>query len=457
MIFFHELGHFLAARWRGLYVDRFQIWFGKPIWKKKINGVQYGLGWLPAGGFVSLPQMAPMEEIEGEVEIPEDVKLKEITPKDKIIVAAAGPIFSFLLAVIFAVIVWFTGKPVDQFGSTVIGYVMPDSPAAQAGIVPGDQILAVDGTPVTSWVGNMSGVKELIMLGEEEKVTFTVKTPSGEVKDVECGFQIPETSWWQRKALRQVGLIPATPFAVDKVLPDSPAALAGLKSGDVVEKANGQKVWSFITLEELLKSEKPFSLEVRGENGETRTVEVHGTVPSNWQGKEGARPILGALWKPVGSDVVNSIAYPTPLAQIKQSVKWMGDTLQKVAAPNSSVGIEHLSGPVGIANHFYTILTVDGGWRIALWFAVILNINLAILNMLPLPVVDGGHVVINTFEWVTKKTISLKVLGAVQMGFILLLGFVFIFVTSKDVGELFNGKSASEKLPEPIFQSSSKN
>ena len=101
MIFVHELGHFFAARWRGLYVDRFQIWFGRPIWKKTINGVQWGLGWIPAGGFVSLPQMAPMEAIEGSVELPKD--LKPVKPLDKIIVAAAGPVASFLLAVLFGV------------------------------------------------------------------------------------------------------------------------------------------------------------------------------------------------------------------------------------------------------------------------------------------------------------------------------------------------------------------
>ena len=95
MIFIHELGHFFAARWRGLYVDRFQIWFGRPIWKKTVNGVQWGLGWIPAGGFVSLPQMAPMEAIEGRAELPKD--LKPVTPLDKIIVAAAGPAASFLL------------------------------------------------------------------------------------------------------------------------------------------------------------------------------------------------------------------------------------------------------------------------------------------------------------------------------------------------------------------------
>ena len=109
LIIVHELGHFLAARWRGLRVEGFGIWFGKPIWKKKINGVTYSLGSIPAGGFVKLPQMAPMEALEGETEIP----LEELTPissTDKIIVAFAGPLFSFMLAVAFAVVVWQIGR-----------------------------------------------------------------------------------------------------------------------------------------------------------------------------------------------------------------------------------------------------------------------------------------------------------------------------------------------------------
>src|SRR6476619_5108447 len=110
LIFVHELGHFLAARWRGLKVDRFAIWFGKPIWKKKINGVEYALGTIPAGGYVALPQMATMEAIEGKGES-SGVPLPPISALDKIIVAIAGPLFSFLLAVVFAVIVWKVGKP----------------------------------------------------------------------------------------------------------------------------------------------------------------------------------------------------------------------------------------------------------------------------------------------------------------------------------------------------------
>src|SRR5215472_11273729 len=101
----HELGHFLAAKWRGLKIDRFAIWFGKPIWKAKIGGVEYALGWIPAGGYVALPQMATMEAIEGKSDTPAE-QLPNVAPLDKIIVAVAGPLFSFLLALFFAITVW---------------------------------------------------------------------------------------------------------------------------------------------------------------------------------------------------------------------------------------------------------------------------------------------------------------------------------------------------------------
>src|ERR1700745_3020516 len=113
LIFVHELGHFLAARWRGLKIDRFAIWFGKPIWKTKINGVEYALGTIPAGGYVSLPQMAPMEIIEGKGESTGE-PAPPISALDKIIVAFAGPLFSFGLALAFAAVVWMVGRPVSE-------------------------------------------------------------------------------------------------------------------------------------------------------------------------------------------------------------------------------------------------------------------------------------------------------------------------------------------------------
>src|SRR5438876_9503964 len=119
LIVVHELGHFLAAHWRGLYVEKFGIWFGKPLWKKKINGVQYSLGSLPFGGFVALPQLAPMDIIEGKADV-DRARLPKISALDKIIVAIAGPFFSLLLAICFAAIGWAVGHPVGEADSTTV-------------------------------------------------------------------------------------------------------------------------------------------------------------------------------------------------------------------------------------------------------------------------------------------------------------------------------------------------
>src|SRR5436309_4652159 len=134
LIFVHELGHFLAARWRGLKIDRFAVWFGKPIWQKEINGVTYCLGSIPAGGYVALPQMASMEAIEGKTESKPD-QLPPISALDKIIVAFAGPLFSLLLALTFAAVVWVIGRPVGESDTTtIIGHVFKGSPAEAAGL-----------------------------------------------------------------------------------------------------------------------------------------------------------------------------------------------------------------------------------------------------------------------------------------------------------------------------------
>src|SRR5438045_3405395 len=119
----HEVGHFLAARWRGRFIEKFGIWFAKPLWKKKINGVEYSLGSLPFCGFVALPQLAPMDIIEGKADIDREA-LPPVSALDKIIVAVAGPFFSFLLAFVFATIVWVVGYPVSESDMTpTIAYI----------------------------------------------------------------------------------------------------------------------------------------------------------------------------------------------------------------------------------------------------------------------------------------------------------------------------------------------
>ena len=454
MIFFHELGHFLAGKWRGAYIDRFQIWFGRPIFKKKIGQTTFGIGWIPAGGFVSLPQMESMESIEGEAQKPD--ALPPLKPLDKVIIAAAGPLFSLLLAYLCALVVWEVGKPVGEVDGTQVGYVMPDSPAQRAGIRAGDIIRAIDGKEVTKWTGNMEGVRELIALSEHETIEFRISRP-GEPEDVtlRSSFILPETNWWQRQAMRTVGVLPAMPSVVGAVLPGSPADSAGIQPGWKITRLNGDPVYSPIALQKASATGQPLQLRLEPPPGSAEQAcefTVTPTIPRNWQGKEGAVPIMGISWaNPLGSV---QMEYPDPQAQVNQSLKWMWDTLKKLFAPGSSVKVEHLSGPVGIVSYVYKMMQAsDGiGWRLALWFAVVLNVNLAVLNILPLPVVDGGHVTLGILEMICRRPVSGRFLDWIMTAFVLLLIGFFFFITFKDVGDMIGTpESPPEKLPNPEF------
>ncbi len=454
MVFVHELGHFLAARWRGAYVDRFQIWFGKPLWQKEIRGVKWGLGWIPAGGFVSLPQMADMESIEGQADVPAD--LQPLKPLDKIIVAAAGPLFSLLLAFAFACVVWVAGKPATSVPGTTIGYILPDSPAAKAGLLPGDRILSIDGQPVQNWMGNMEGVTELVALSEHERIRFNIER-QGQELTIESAYRLPETKWWQRSGMRKVGIMPAVPAIVGEVLPGSPAEKAGLQPGWSITAVNGTRVYSPVAVAEIAEKGQPMQMcLVRTERAGQSLKQTENTltpeIPANWQGLKGAHPVMGFTWgNPEGSIAME---HPTPTAQVWQSLRWMGITLEKVASSGSSVGMEHLSGPVGIGTYLYDMMAMDNGlgWRLVLWFAVVLNVNLAVLNILPFPVLDGGHVVLGVTEMLRGKPVQSKVLDWLQSAFVMLLFALFIFITFKDVGDTVSpGDEEAPSLPAPRF------
>ncbi len=453
MIFVHELGHFLAGKWRGAYIDRFQIWFGKPIWQKEIGGVKWGLGWIPAGGFVSLPQMEDMEGIEGAANVP--AGLKPLKALDKVIIAAAGPLFSLLLAYVFAVIVWSVGKPSTANIDTTIGYLMPDSPAAQAGLLPGDKIVAIDGQSVSKWMGNMEGVTELVAMSEHEKITFDIeRTAADGTKQkltIRSGFTVPETSVWQRSAMRKVGIMPAAPAIIGNIIADSPASTSSLHPGQKVVALNGLPIYTPYAITTASAAGKEMILTVESPDGTRSDVSITPAIPANWQGKEGSTPILGLNWANTLGDI--KLEYPTPQAQVNQSLKWMGDTLEKVCAPGSNIGVQHLSGPVGIGSYIYKMMDAENGmgWRLVLWFAVVLNVNLAVLNMLPLPVVDGGHVVLGFIEMIRSKPINSKILDSIFMGFIMLLLGFFVFVTLMDIGDLVGDTQEPEELPAPVF------
>lgn len=432
IIVVHELGHFLAARWRGLVVEKFGIWFGKPLWKKTIGGVEYSLGSIPAGGFVSLPQLAPMEAVEGAAKS-DRAQLPPVSALDKIIVAAAGPAASLALAFVFAVVVWGVGRPVSEAETTtVIGYVAPDGPAAKAGLQPGDRVLAVNHNPVTkfSGMGNMGqSIMWNIIRSEEPLVPIRFER-DGEARMVEVEPMVPERGGWGRRPLRQIGILPAQTPMVARVFPDSPAAKAGIEPRDLILAADGRKLLSLAALGDYLDTLPagvPVELTI-GRNGKELNLSVTPLVP---EGEE--VPRVGILWDDRG---VTVLEHPNPWQLVVGSVYTMVDTISAILSPGSGVKAQHLSGPVGIMRIYYLLFDAPDGWRLAIWFSVVLNVNLALLNLLPIPVLDGGHITLALIEAVRRKPINIRVLEVVQGGFaVLIIGFL-VYVTFFDVQDL---------------------
>lgn len=442
IIFVHELGHFLAAKWRGLQIDRFQIWFGKPIWKKEINGVQYGLGWIPAGGFVALPQMAPMEALEGGEK--HTHPLPPISPLDKIIVAFAGPLFSMLLALASAVIVWQVGKPADFIASQEIGYVLPDSPAAKAGLLPGDKITEINGVPVNGFAGSLNSITERIILSRGQEITYTVERPGQAAPVVlKSGFETEKTRWFQRRGLRQVGIDSAGPAIIGKVAPNSPAADAGLGKGDRIASIDGIKLYSLLQFSQYLRDQKwkTVKLGIEMAAGGNREVDL---TPERPIQPAGTDPMVGIEWD-LSSEVDVRIVHPEPIQQVKDSLQMMWVTITSVIAPDSNIGVDHLSGPVGIAKMQFHLLQMEDGWRRILAFMVLFNVNLAVLNMMPFPVLDGGHITLAVLEKIFGRPVKAKPLEILQTACALVLISLMLFVTSKDIGDGFGRDSKKSK------------
>jgi regulator of sigma E protease len=446
MIFFHELGHFLAARWRGLQVDKFQIWFGRPIWSKTINRVQYGLGWIPAGGFVALPQLAPMESIEGERL--DQTPLPPVKPIDKIIVAIAGPIFSLLLAIAAAIGVWVAGKPADIIPSTTVGYIQKDSPAEKAGFQLGDKILKVNDSPVIGFAGNLNCITESIVLSKGEKINFTVERP-GEARPLTLvsTFETEKKKWFERRGLRKIGISFANDSLIANTLANSPAEKAGLKKSDQLLAINGQKMFSSTQVEQQMKALgfTTLNLTINRENV-PMDVTITPAAPSS---PIGVAPMLGLSWE-LRKDVDMHIVYPNPLEQCKTSVKTMIATFSALLSPRSSIGVDQLSGPISIGKAKFDLLKSDeNGWRRLLAFIVLINVNLAIFNMLPFPVLDGGHITLSLMEIVRGKPVKIRILEYVQSACAILLMALFLFITTKDIGSFFGHQKSQEVRFDP--------
>jgi regulator of sigma E protease len=528
VIFFHELGHFLAAKWRGLVVEEFAIWFGKPIWRKKIGGVWFALNSIPFGGYVKLPQLAN-GDVEGSSEI-DRTTIPVAAPKDKIIVAAAGPLFSFILACIFAVIVWQIGHPVrEESGTTTVGVVLKDSPAEKAGIKEGDRIVSIDGVPVKRWIGQGNDAIMWRVVRSEGDTVPVVVMRDGKELTLHPAPTKPEKTILTRRKTREIGMMPATTPMVGKVAANSPAAEAGLKERDLITHVNGTPLYSFSGIADFIadhpdvalkltverksesgteKLELPFKpkrpivgrveadspaaragmkekdvvvsvdgkpmksstdlLEyVQSRKGEVMkfTVERGGAVQPELTVTPAQAKVTKELTRMrigVGFDDDFGITFddygrgvtrhPGPWEQVEQSAMAIFNTLGAVTSSKSDISIQHLGGPVMMMRVYYLLFEQEDGWKLALWFSVVLNVNLALMNLLPIPPLDGSHITFATIaaikgrpeaadEIANSKPVQWFVTGGTMM----ILGFM-LFVTFYDLQDVFGG-GGSKKFP----------
>jgi len=514
IIIVHELGHFLAAKWRGLVIEKFGIWFGKPLWKKMINGVEYSFGSIPFGGFVALPQMAPMEVMEGKTETPREL-LPQVSALDKIIVAFAGPLFSFGLAVVFATLVWVVGRPVSEAeATTTIGYVLPDSPASKAGLQVGDRILSVDGQPVHRFSGMGSdSITWGIIRSEGDTIPITVeRTVDGATKTITVNPapEIEATKPWMRKALREIGILPAQHPMVAKVQPGSPADKAGLKPNDIITDINGSPAYTLDAIADYVKDHPSpsYTLGVERDGRPTRLpftpagarvdevmpdspaaggglkpgdtiiavdgkpmpdgvaiseyVRAHGAHPIHFtiQDDNGVRTVaitplipvgdtvyrIGLTWDQAEFGVIEDafgkfqVLHPSPVEQIRAGMMSIFNTIGAIASRKSDVKLQHMGGPFMMFRVYYMFFQSREGWRLALWFSVVLNVNLAMLNLLPIPVLDGGHITLALVEAIRRRPVNVRFLEVVQTGCaVAIIGFM-LYIAFFDVQDWFGSK-----------------
>lgn len=538
-IFVHEFGHFLAARLRGLKVTRFSIGFGPRIfsWRGK-DGCQYILSLLPFGGYVALPQLADMGAIEGGDGEEETKNLPKASCADKVIVSAAGAFFNVLFAAVLAAVIWGVGITKSAaLETTVVGYVPENitdvhgtkfkSPAKSAGLAAGDKILSIDGRSVKDF----SQIIELIAIGagrnaEGKPMAELEISRNGKIKNIKIYPVLIETNLSTGDEIRMVGISPAMPMKVGKVMENSPAFAAGIKPGDEVTGIDGVKLYSNGQLGaylDALESEKNAMLEIV-RDGKKTAVEVRpkkvaltkslavleapdgdGSVSfllSNknnprakngilkvFEIKKGAEPFdrlsIGDILyevngKPVGSleelnTIVNGspkssrlkfsiaspdsrmfdivmpaalsskielpqtktmlgymlapavvVSHPSIIEQFEESVVRTYNALSSLVNPQSDVGISSLAGPVDIGRVIYRLSMTD--FILVLSFAVLLNINLAILNMLPVPVLDGGHILFAVVEKLRGKPLPASFFAAMQGVFSILLISLMVYV-----------------------------
>ncbi|MDD5678338.1 MAG: RIP metalloprotease RseP [Kiritimatiellae bacterium] len=442
-IFAHELGHFIAARLFGMVIEVFSLGFGPSIWKKKYRGTLYKIGIFPIGGYVALPQMDPTDAAPAakpkqtappagtaakEPTAPPPKPLPPVAPWKKIIVAAAGAAGNIALAAIIAWIVYWGGKPsTPGERSAVIGFVDTNSIAYSNGLRLGDEILAVNDFPVATW-------NDVIQENARfETVRFAVRTPEGThtitvpTEKNALGFRMVD-------GLREVTLC-----KVMAVEAESSAAQAGVRPEDVIVRFNDVTVLSIEHLVTLVSARPdmptPLAIE-RG--GKILTLSVSPQLDPAL-----GRARIGIRFDPMAVDYDKVVHIP-PSVQLKGHATMILRVVRALVSKEARHTAEGLGGPPMI---LYMIQdAVRKGIMIALWFMCFLNVNLAIINLLPIPVLDGGHILFSLWELVTRRPIHPKLIAWIYQVFFFLFIAAIILLSGRDFQRLYQLRQLSKSV-----------
>lgn len=420
MILVHELGHFWAARAFDVRVDIFSFGFGPRLFGFRRGETDYRFSAFLFGGYVKMAGDQPGDE---NADDPRGFLAK--ARWQRLIIAFAGPFMNIVLAVAVLTGLYMVSyeKIIDE-GGAIVGHVMPDSAAAKAGIQPGDKIVRFNGKDNPDWedliTAEITNVGRPMTVSVERngRVFATSVTP---VLDEKQGLG---DAGWEGQNEIQVGAVSE----------DMPAASAGLKKGDVLAKVNGQPIHSRYTLPEVIrKSEgKPVSIEyIR--NGVTQTVTMKPVFRNNPGDGQPARWMIG-----VASDVKwhiqkTQLSFPAAVREsFRQNVKYgtlIFDMLRGIL--ERRVPARNLEGPVGIA-HQATQAAQEGPSAFLTLMAMV-SLNLAILNLLPIPILDGAMILTLLIEMVMGRDISMNVKEAMlKVGFVFLM-MLMVFVLYNDI------------------------
>jgi regulator of sigma E protease len=428
LVTFHEFGHYYVARRCGVKVLRFSVGFGKSLfsWHDK-HGTEFMLAAIPLGGYVKM-----LDEREGEV--PEELLSQAFTRKtvwQRIAIVAAGPIANFILAVL---LFWVMFIPGVSDILPVVGSVQPGSVAEEAGLEGGQEIIAVDGTKTPTWQALHRQL--LKRLGESGEITFTVQyKDSNLVYESEAVLDNWLKGVDEPDVIAGMGLeMYRPPFIVEiaTVLPESPAERADLRAGDIVRSADGQLMPEWMDWVKYVRARPGQNMQLEVERGgQTLSLNITPkrivTEAGEAQGQVGVSPVLPKFPEEMQRTYEYTLAgaFVAGVEKTWETSHFVLLSVKKLIF--GQISTKNLSGPITIAKVAGD--SAKAGWVYYVSFLALLSVSLGVFNLLPIPVLDGGHLLYYVVELIKGSPVSDKVqLVGYQMGLFMVLGVMVLAV-----------------------------